>query len=134
MSLNSLCVPPHSELDLTLTLKLKKGAINATAQLSVGFVLYSFGCAGSLVVAHGILDLHCHTREILCDKSLQSRCPTLCNTANCIARYQAPLSMEILQARMLQRGAISYSRGSSRLRDQTGVSSGSRIGRQVLYH
>ena len=37
----------------------------------------------------------------------------------------------ILQARILERVAISYSRGSSRLRDRTSVSC---VGRWILYH
>ena len=39
----------------------------------------------------------------------------------------------IFQARILERVAISYSRGSSQLRDWTHVSSISCIGRQILY-
>ena len=61
-------------------------------------------------------------------KSLQS-CPTLCNPMDC-----GPLSSSvhgIFQARIPEWVAISYSRGSSQLRDQTCVSS---IGRQILYH
>ena len=38
------------------------------------------------------------------------------------------------QARILEWGAISYSRGSSRPRDQTAVSCVSCIGMQILYH
>ena len=44
---------------------------------------------------------------------------------------QAPLSMEILQARILVLVAISFSRGSSPPRDWTYISC---IGRQTLYH
>ena len=40
----------------------------------------------------------------------------------------------ILQARILESVAISYSRGSSWLRDQTHISCISCIGRQILYH
>ena len=36
----------------------------------------------------------------------------------CMAAGQAPLSMEVFQARILQWGAISYFKGSSRPRDQ----------------
>ena len=50
-----------------------------------------------------------------------------------IVAYQAPLSM-VLQARMLEWVAISFSRRSSRHRDGTCVSFVSCIGRQVLYH
>ena len=37
--------------------------------------------------------------------------------------HQAPLSMGIFQARILERGAISFSRGSSQSKDQTHISS-----------
>ena len=50
-----------------------------------------------------------------------------------IAR-QAPLSMGILQARILERVASSSSRASSCPRDRTCVSYVSCIGRWVLYH
>ena len=48
--------------------------------------------------------------------------------------HQAPLSMGILQARILEWIAMPSSRGSSRPRDQTHISYVSCIGRQVLYH
>ena len=54
-----------------------------------------------------------------CSKLLQS-CPTLCDTADC-----SPPSSSvhgILQARILEWVAISFSRGSSSPRDQTWVS------------
>ena len=41
---------------------------------------------------------------------------------------------EILQARILEWVAISYSMGSSQPRDRTLISSISCIGRQILYH
>ena len=41
---------------------------------------------------------------------------------------------EILQARILEWVAISYSRGSSPAKDQTCISSISCTGRQILYH
>ena len=47
---------------------------------------------------------------------------------------QAPLSMGILQARILESVAMASSRTSSRPRDQTRVSYVSCVGRQVLYH
>ena len=59
-------------------------------------------------------------------KSLKS-CPTLCDRMGCIR--QAPLSMGILQARILEWVAMPSSRGSSRLRDQTHISYLSCIGR-----
>ena len=48
--------------------------------------------------------------------------------------HQAPLSMGILQAKILEWVAISFSRGSSRARDRTHTSYVSCIGRRVLYH
>ena len=48
--------------------------------------------------------------------------------------HQAPLSMGILQARILEWVAVFFSRGSSRPRDQTGVSWIYSNGRQILYH
>ena len=64
-------------------------------------------------------------------KPLQS-CPTLCDPMDC-----SPPSSSvhgILQARILKWVAISFSRRSSQLRDQTRVSDVSCIGRQILYH
>ena len=58
--------------------------------------------------------------------------PTLCDSMD---RSPPESSVhEIFQARILEWVAISYSRGSSRPRDQTCISSGSCIGRQILYH
>ena len=48
-------------------------------------------------------------------------CLTLCDPMDYIA-HQAPLSMGILQGRILEWVAISFSRGSSQPRDQTQVS------------
>ena len=48
--------------------------------------------------------------------------------------HQAPLSMGILQARKLERVAISSSRGPSRPRDGTSLSYVSCIGRLIPYH
>ena len=47
-------------------------------------------------------------------------CPTLCDP--CTVAHQAPLSMGILQARILEWVPMPYSRGSSQPRDQTHVS------------
>ena len=47
-------------------------------------------------------------------------CPTLYQPMDCSP--QVPLCMWSLQARMLEWVAISFSRGSSQPRDQTGVS------------
>ena len=46
-------------------------------------------------------------------------CPTLCNPMDC---SQAPLSMGILWARILEWVVMPYSRGYSQPRDQTEVS------------
>ena len=48
--------------------------------------------------------------------------------------HQAPLSMGILQARILEWVAMPLSMGSSQPSDQTCVSKISCIGRQFLYH
>ena len=48
-----------------------------------------------------------------------------------IVAHQAPLSIRILQARILQLDAISFPRGSSWPQDQTHISC---IGRRILYH
>ena len=74
------------------------------------------------------------------DSSLPSVCvhvslqsfPALCNPMDC--SLPAPSVHEILQARILEWGAISFSRASSWPRDRTCISYISCIGRQVLYH
>ena len=59
-------------------------------------------------------------------------CPTLCDPMDCT---QPGFSAQgIPQARTVEWVAISSSRGSSRLKDQTGVSPISCIGRGILYH
>ena len=64
--------------------------------------------------------------------SVAQFCLTLCNPMD----YSLPGSSGhgILQARILEWVAISYSRGSSWLKDQTHVSCVSCTGRQILYH
>ena len=64
-------------------------------------------------------------------KSLQS-CLTLCNSVDCNPPGSSVHG--ILQARILEGVAMSSSRGSFQLRDQTRVSYASCIGRWVLYH
>ena len=56
-------------------------------------------------------------------------CSTLCDPMD--LAHQAPLSMGILQARILEWVAMPSSRGSSQPRDQTQVS---HIFRLILYH
>jgi len=65
---------------------------------------------------------------VLC--SIIQLCPILCDPMDC-SLSKAPLSMRILQARILEWVAISSSRGSSQPRDRTHVSC---IGRWILYH
>ena len=64
-------------------------------------------------------------------KLLQS-CPTLCNPMDCGPPGNSVRG--ILQEKLLEWVAISYSRGSSQPRDQIHVSYVSCIGRQVLYY
>ena len=68
---------------------------------------------------------------MLCAKLLQS-CPTLCHPMDCIPL--GSLVHRILQPRILEWVVMSSSRGSSRPRDWTQVSSIFCIGRLVLYH
>ena len=68
---------------------------------------------------------------VLYAKSLQS-CPTLCDTMDC--NLPGSSIYGILQARLLEWVAMTFSRGSSQPRDQTWVSCGSCIGRQILFH
>ena len=69
--------------------------------------------------------------QVKCMLLLQS-CPTLCDTMDCsLLDFTVP---RILQARILEWVAISFSRRSSRPRDRTCVSYVSYIGRRVLYH
>ena len=64
--------------------------------------------------------------------SAVTQCVRLCNPTHCsLPGSSVP---GILQARILERVAISSSRGSSQFRDQIHVSCISCIGRQLLYH
>ena len=56
-------------------------------------------------------------------------CPTLCNPMDCIV-HQAPLSVGILQARLLEWVAIPFSRG---IFPTQGLNPGLRYCRQILY-
>ena len=73
------------------------------------------------------------TREALCVRacSVTQSCWLFVTTWT--VAHQALMSIGF-QARILEWLAISSSRGSSRLRDQTRFSCISRIGRQILYH
>ena len=65
----------------------------------------------------------------VCVCSVAQSCPTLYNPMDCSP--PGSTVREILQARILEWVAISYSRGSSQPRDETRVSC---IGRQILYY
>ena len=67
----------------------------------------------------------------VCAQIAQS-CLTLCNPMN----YSPPGSSVhgIFQARILEQVVISYSRGSSQLRDQTHISRVFCTGMQILYY
>ena len=67
----------------------------------------------------------------MCPCSVALSCPTLCGPMGCSPPGSSVRG--ILQARILERGDISFSRGSSRSRDRTRVSYIC-IGRQVLHH
>ena len=71
---------------------------------------------GSLESAPVVLPAHWVTLAVLC--LVAQSCLTLCDPWTIAG--QAPLSMGILQARMLE--IIPFSRGSSQARDQTPVS------------
>ena len=59
-------------------------------------------------------------------------CPTLCDPMDCSPPGSSVHG--IVQARILEWVAISYSRGSSQPRNQTRVSCGFCIGQSILYH
>ena len=59
-------------------------------------------------------------------------CPTLCHPVDC--SLPGSSVHRILQARILEGVAMSFSRRSFPPRDRTGVSCSSCIGRRVLYH
>ena len=59
-------------------------------------------------------------------------CPIFCNAMDCSPPGSSIHG--IFQARILQRVAVSYPRGSSQPRDRTHVSCISCIGRWILYH
>ena len=71
----------------------------------------------------------CRHKPLLCVCSVAQPCLTLCGPKHCIP--PGSTACGILQARILEHGAISSSRGSFRPRDQTHVSC---IGRWLLYH
>ena len=83
--------------------------------------------SGVLVIAKSLKKISLQ----LCAKSLQS-CLTLCNPMDC--SLPGFFVHGILQARILEWVAISFSRRSSRPRDRTSISYISCIGRWVLYH
>ena len=73
-----------------------------------------------------------HTKQAFFVYVCAQTCTTLCNFVDC-----SPTGFSvhgIFQARILEWVAISSSRRFSQPRDQTLISSGSFIGRQILYH
>ena len=74
--------------------------------------------------------LCCEESACACATSLQS-CPTLCSPVDCTSPGSSVHG--ILQAGILEWGAMPSSRGRSRPRDRTWVSHVSCIGRWVLY-
>ena len=79
----------------------------------------------------GLISFRMDWLDLLAVQGTQS-CPTLCYLMDC----SPPVSSVpgILQARILEWVAISFSRGSSWSRDQTQVSCVTCIGRWILYH
>ena len=68
----------------------------------------------------------------VCARLCAQSCPTFCDPMNC--SLPGASVHEILQAKIMEWVAISFSKGYSRPRNQTGVSYSSCIGRQNLYH
>ena len=66
-------------------------------------------------------------------ESLQS-CTTVCDPMDCSPLGPGSSVHAILQVQILEKVAISFSRGSAQPTDQTQVSYVSCIGRQILYH
>ena len=75
--------------------------------------------------------LHTHDLEYKC-VCVHSVCPTLCGSIDCSPPGSSVHG--IFRARILEPGAISFSRGASWCRDWTCISCVSCIGRWVLYH
>ena len=71
------------------------------------------------------------SKHVHCVCSVTQSCLALCDPMG--YSRQTPLSMGILQTRLLEWVAMPSSRESSRPRDETWVSYVSRIGRQILY-
>ena len=65
------------------------------------------------------------------ESEVSQLCPALCNPMDC--SLPGSSIHGIFQARVLEWGAISFSRGSSRPRDRTLLSYSSCIGRWILY-
>ena len=92
--------------------------------------------AGStaIVVAASNLSIYLYALEE--NKSPKTECSVVSDSLWLHGLYSPSSSSAhgIFQARLLEWVAISYSRGYSQSRDQTGVSCVSCIGRQILYH
>ena len=72
-----------------------------------------------------------HNSQVRC--MCAQSCPALCDRMDC-SPPGSSLSMEIFQARILERVTISSSSGSSQPRDSTCISCAFCIGRQIPYH
>ena len=71
------------------------------------------------------------TRACLCMSTVTQSCPTLCNPVD--YSLPGPSVHETFQAKILEWVAISYSKESSQLRDQTHVSCVSCSGREIFF-
>ena len=69
---------------------------------------------------------------IQCSRSVAQLCSTLSDPMDCSLPGSSVHG--ILQARILERVAVSSSRGSSQPRDRTRISCVSYLGRWILYH
>ena len=75
--------------------------------------------------------VYSHVNQLCAGCLVAQLCPAFCHRVDCIA-HQAPLSMWILQARILEWVAMTSSRGSSKCRDLPNP--GFPHCRQILYH
>ena len=103
-------------------------------------LLVKLGCVQALLCLEGLLTLPTVGPGWITGKgfmliflcSVIQSCPTLYDLMDCSSPGSSVHG--ILQARILEWGAISNSRGSSRLRDRTRFSCVSCIGRWIIYH
>ena len=69
---------------------------------------------------HSVYDIYMDKCEFESESEVTQACPTLCDPVRC--RLPGSSVHGIVQARILEWGAISFSKGSSQPRDQTQVS------------